>query len=191
MTDILESEKIDQIALSLSARFWELLTDHLSGDMVNSIDVIHDRWRSQLSLEELEEYAVKLFDNEDLRKQLSIKQTYLYMDLYQIIDKVWSDLLAEKDSELEAALVKQRISIRAIEEELRLIREVELSKVELERKKKSEDWDIFLYRLKTTKLHIIAAVLIAIGSFGLGQYLNLGARNANHTTIFHTTARTH
>lgn len=139
--------------------------------MLQVVDTIYNQMKSLISVPEIRKRSQELIDCEDLRKEMSVRQSFLTMDLYEIQRSNWADILNSYEERLKEVLALRKTEIKASQEKLRLLREVELAEVALHKAKAEENFDIALLRFRKIKGHLFfGALLLVLGIF-LGQFI--------------------
>lgn len=137
--------------------------------LIQVIDTVYNQMRSLISVKDIRVTGTELLHSEDLRKEMSVRQAFLTLDLYEIQRANWSDLLSEEKERLEEVLALRKIEIKASNEKIRLLREVELAEVALNKAKAEEDWDIALLRFRKIRGHLFVGAILLVAGIFLGQ----------------------
>jgi hypothetical protein len=149
----------------------EFIESTVKEGMTQVVAAVYNQMRSLISVKDIRAAGLELLNSEDLRKEMSIRQASLTMELYQIQMTNWVDILQETKDFLDEVLALRRLELHSLEEKNRLLREVELAEVALAKAKAEEDWDIALLRFRKVKGHlIVGAILLTVGIF-LGQFI--------------------
>jgi hypothetical protein len=164
----------------------EAINDALKDVAPNAVKDYIEQLRRHISSEEIQKKAKELLDSEELRKEVSVHQVFLTLDLYQIQMANWADILKSTKESLEEVLTLRAVEIKASNEKTRVLREVELAEVLLHKTRAEEDWDIALLRFRKVKGHlIVGALLLVLGVF-IGQTIESArppSPSINHKAI--------
>lgn len=137
-----------------------------------AVDEIFEQLRSHISPEQIRAKAKELLESEELRKEVSVRQVFLTLDLDEIQRANWADILNETKEQTEQVLELRKLEIKAANEKIRVLREVDLAEVTLNKARAEQDFDIALLRFRKIKGHIfLAAVFLVVGLF-LGQAIS-------------------
>jgi hypothetical protein len=146
------------------------------------VEAVYNQMRSLISVSDIRAKGLELLNSEDLRKEMSVRQAFLTMDLYQIQMSNWVDILQETKDFLDEILALRKVEIKAEAKKLQLLREVQLAEVAVHKAKAEEDWDIALLRFRKIKGHLfLGAVLLVAGVF-IGQAIE-GAKHPNASSV--------
>jgi hypothetical protein len=137
--------------------------------LIQVIDTVYNQMRSLISVKDIRVTGTELLHSEDLRKEMSVRQAFLTLDLFEIQRANWADLLSEEKERLDEILALRKVEIKASEVKIKKLREVELAEVALNKAKAEEDWDIALHRFRKVKGHLFVGAILLVAGFFLGQ----------------------